>query len=540
MADDTFGGFDGDGGPEFDDDDIEFIDDEEDDGLDLDDYEYDFDEADLEPLGFEDVADAIGLPDELPALRLPAVPELAAQARATALPVKLAALADWVGDDGRVTSDEGDLSEEDLTAAASAVGVDTDELLFLWEYALTGDWIDFADEDEDDLEAGTARVCRAQTAQSWASEGGVADSGTADGGASDTESASDTEGGDAEVGDADADVLDAWRSTFVSVLTSTFDVILDVTEDDTIAAMDFDGQGIAMAVMLFLDRGDELAYADINDVLLETATAEMDPETGREAQEAWVVAHGDPSRLILGKLMELGAVAPPDADDGAVRLTPLGLWAVREELSDVGITIPLLPASVNEMTAAQLLLVADDADAEEFESESTAWVAARDPEQAARELLRIAASDGPDSRLLAVSVVTRIGPAAEPAWRDSLSIPELRPYAKIALATPVEDAETGDLPDELEPTAEDLAWVATDMLVLACDDDEPDPDAIAECLADSVPAGEEAMLLEMIARTEHPDAVEVLKHIGKHHTDKRIAKDARTAARRAESRRANS
>jgi hypothetical protein len=547
MADDTFGGFDGDGGPEFDDEDIEFIDDEEDDGLDLDDYEYDFDEADLEPLGFEDVADAIGLPDELPALRLPPVPELAAQARAAALPVKLAALADWVSDDGRVTSDEGDLSEEDLAAAARAVGVDTGELLFLWEYALTGDWIDFADEDEEDLEAGTARVCRAQTAQAWASEGDAASAGAASAGAASAGAASagaasagaaSGEGDDA--GDADADVLDAWRSTFVSVLTSTFDVILDVTEDDTIAAMDFDGQGIAMAVMLFLDRGDELAYADINDVLLETATAEMDPETGREAQEAWVLAHGDPARLILDKLMELDAVAPPDADDGAVRLTPLGLWAVREELSDVGITIPLLPASVSEMTAAQLLLVADDADAEEFESESNAWVAARDPGQAARELLRIAATDGPDSRLLAVSVVTRIGPGAEAAWRESLSIPELRPYAKIALATPAEGEEEGGAPDELEPTTEDLAWVATDMLVLACDDDEPDPEAIAECLADSVPAGEEAMLLEMIARTDHPDAIEVLRHVGKHHPDKRIAKDARTAAHRAESRRADS
>ncbi|MGH3169683.1 MAG: hypothetical protein ACRDN0_27865 [Trebonia sp.] len=511
MADDTFGGFDGDRGPEFDDDDIEFIDgnnEDDDDDLDLDDYEYDFDEADLEPLGFEDVADAIGLPDELPALRLPPGAELAEQARATALPAKLAALADWAGEDGRVTTDEGDLSEEDLAEAARAVGVGEDELLFLWEYALTGDWIDFDDEDEDDdaHEEGTARVSRAQTAQSWAS------------------------------GD-EAGALDAWRGTFVSVLTSTFDVILDVAEDDTIAAMDFDGQGIAMAVMLFLDRGDELAYADINDVLLETATAEMDPETGSEAQAAWVNAHGDPARLILGKLTELGAVAPPEPDDGAIRLTPLGLWAVREELTDVGISIPLLPASVTEMTAEQLLLVADDADSDEFEAVSSAWVAARDPEQAARELLRVAAADGPDSRLLAVSVVTRIGPAADAAWRDNLGIPELRPYAKIALATPGEGEETGDVPDELEPTPEDLAWVATDMLVLTCDEEEPDPEAIAECLGDSVPAGEEAMLFEMISRTSHPDAVEVLRHIGKHHPDKRIAKDARTAAHRAESRR---
>lgn len=507
MADDTFGGFDGDGGPEFDDDDIEFIDGEEDDDLDLDDYEYDFDEADLEPLGFEDVADAIGLPDELPALRLPPEAELAGQARAAALPARLAALADWVGADGRLTSAEGDLSEADVEAAANAVGTSTGELLFLWEYAITGNWIDFDDEEDEEEDPVSAHVSRAGTADDWSSGG-------------------------------DAGVLDAWRNTLVSVLTSTFDVILDVERDETLAAMDFDGQGIAMAVMLFLDRGDELAYADINEVLLESATAEMDPGEGSEAQRAWVAAHGDPARLILGKLTELGAVAPPDADDGAVRLTPLGLWAVREELTDVGISIPLLPASVTEMTAEQLLLVADDADQGEFESESDAWVAARDPAQAARELLRAAAADGPGSRLLAVSVVTRIGPAAEPAWRESLEIPQLRPYSKIALAVPGEGTGATDVPDEMEPSPEDLAWVATDMLVLACDDEEPDPEAITECLGDSVPAGEEAMLFDAITRVGHPDAVGVLKHIGRYHPDKRIAKDARAAAHRAESRRA--
>ena len=139
--------------------------------------------------------------------------------------------------------------------------------------------------------------------------------------------------------------------------------------------------------------------------------------------------------------------------------------------------------------------------------------------------------------LLAVSVVTRIGPAAEPAWRDSLAAAQLRPYAKIALATPGDSDQRGATPGELEPSPEDLAWVATDMLVLACDDEEPDPEAIAESLGESVPTGEEAALFETIARAGHPDALGVLRHIGKYHPDRRIAKDARTAAHRAESRR---
>jgi hypothetical protein len=503
MADDTFDGFDGDDHVEFEDDDIEFIDSE------LDDDEYDLDDDDFEPLGFEDVAEAIGLPDELPALRVPPEAELAAQARAAALPATLATLAGWLGADGRTTSDEGDLTDDDTAAAAAAVGVERGELLFLWEYALTGDWAGFDDdEDEDEDEAAddgaTAHVVRAETADAWAS-------GT------------------------DSNVLDAWRATFVSVLTSTFDVILD-NAPEPVADMDFDGQGIAMAIMLFLARREGLALTDISEVMFETATAEMEPDEGAQARDVWLGDYGDPARLITAMLGQLGAVTLPGADDGTVRLTPLGLWAVRGELADIGIEIPLLPASVADMSAAQLLLLADDADEGEFESESDAWVAARDTEAAARELLRVAADDGPDARLLAVSVVTRIGGAAEPAWRDSLDNPALRPYAKIALAGLLQ-APGKEVPADLEPLPEDLAWVATDMLVLACDDEEPDPEAIAECLGDSVPAGEEAMLFEMMSRASHPDAVDVLRHIGQHHPDKRIAKDARTAAHRAQSRR---
>jgi hypothetical protein len=40
----------------------------------------------------------------------------------------------------------------------------------------------------------------------------------------------------------------------------------------------------------------------------------------------------------------------------------------------------------------------------------------------------------------------------------------------------------------------------------------------------------------MMALGSHPDTVDVLRHIGQHHPDKRIAKDARTAAHRARSR----
>jgi hypothetical protein len=182
---------------------------------------------------------------------------------------------------------------------------------------------------------------------------------------------------------------------------------------------------------------------------------------------------------------------------------------------------------------------------EEFEAEADAWVAARGPDAAARELLRLAADGGPGERMLAVAAVTRIGAAAGPAWRDSLDVPEVRPYAKMTLAGAIIggpgglDGRGADLPPGLEPLPDDLAWVATDMLALACDDEFPDPGELAAAFREAVPAGQEAVLFDAMGRSGHPDVVDVLNHVGRYHPDKQIAKAARTAAHRAVSRRAS-
>jgi hypothetical protein len=461
---------------------------------------------DFDIVDFGDIVTAIGLPGELAPLRLPPLPELAAQARAARLPGQLAAAVAWSGDDGRLTDADGDLAEAEAADGARSLGVDPGDFAYLWEYALTADWLDFADEgsgDDDSGGDGESLVVPGETAASWASG-------------------------------HDAGVLGAWRKTMVSVLSSTLDVAADA-DPELAALLDFEGQGMAMAVMLFLARGEGLAVSDLSDMLLRSTSPELGEDDSSEVAGEWTQTQGDPALLILRKLADAGAAEPPD--DGMVRLTPLGLWAVREELTEVGIDIPLLPATAAEMTAAQLLGVAEDAGQDEFEAESDAWIAARDPEQAARELLAIAAADGPGPRLVAVSVATRIGGDAGPVWRENLEVPQLRPYAKIALTGLAEQGPPGTAVPGLEPLAEDLAWVATDVLALACDDDEPDPEVIAEGFRDAVPAGDEAVLFALMSRGTHPDAAGVLQHIGRYHPDKNIAGQARAAASQAASRR---
>jgi hypothetical protein len=207
------------------------------------------------------------------------------------------------------------------------------------------------------------------------------------------------------------------------------------------------------------------------------------------------------------------------------------MWAMREQLTDEGVEIPLLPP-VDEMTAADLIAASEDAGEDEIAAEMAAWLELRTPDNAASELLAVAASGGAVERMLAVAAVNRLGPAAEPAWRDSLDRPELRPYAKIALTEIAGGSPGITMLAGLEPEAGDIAWVLTDMLAAISDS----PEELPQQLRESVPAGQEQLVFDAMSLSPHPDAASVLSLIGKHHPDKRIAKAARKSAFRAGSR----
>src|ERR1700761_2393067 len=96
------------------------------------------DDADFDDI---DIKEALGLPDELPPIRLLPLAELAALARTAPVVKQLAALAEWVGKDGREVDEDGLLTPEDAAAAAVAVGVDGDDLALLWEYAFAAEWL---------------------------------------------------------------------------------------------------------------------------------------------------------------------------------------------------------------------------------------------------------------------------------------------------------------------------------------------------------------------------------------------------------------
>ena len=461
------------------------------------------DEEEYEDDDSVDLKEAFGLPDQMAPLRLPMAEDLAAQARHAPLMAQLRRLAWWLGAGRAVTEDE-ELASGDAAEAAAELGVDVARLTHLWWLALDAVFVEL-DEDE-------THAIPGESAHAW------------------------------DEGDED-EVLDLWEMVFALVIGDTLDAAASLDPDRS-GELDFSGHGAALAVALFLARPDGLPVAEISQVIRAAATDELPPAQADEDWQSWVQAHGDPAQLLLDLMAELHAIEIADAGDGPVaRLTPLGLAAVRTQLVQSGVDIPLLP-DTEHMTAAQLIAMAEGVSEEEFTAEAAAWLSYRSAEAAARELLAVAAAADAASRILAVSVVmTELGALAEPVWREELGRIELRGYAITALATLSGGDPAADPPPGLEPDVRDLAWMITDALAAEGWDDPGDdtglqPEALAKRLGEAIPAGQELAMFELMARLPHPDAADVLTVIGRRHPDKKIAKLARKSAYKAATRQA--
>ena len=445
-------------------------------GADLD--EYYLSGLDDEPANWDDIdlEDAFDLPPVLPPVRLPEEAELAAQARRSALLADLRALAGEV----RQTTVQ--------TAAVNPV------LLRLAEEA------ELVESDGEDLAPGE-------------------DAGWLD-----------------DLAD-DSDALDAWEYTFAEVLDTTLEAADDsdpIVADD----LDLEGHGPALVTRLFLSRRDGVRITELASALKDAATADLaaEEEADRQWQE-WVDAHGDPLRLLLGQLERLGAVS---ATDDVARLEPLGVQAVRSKLERDHLFVPVLPAP-DKMTPNDLVLVRMHGSDDDLEAELASWTDSRGEEQAAREVLAFAADGNAATRTAAITIVSRLGQAAEPAWREALDRVQLRCYAKPQLAKLAGlDQEGTDLPAELEPERADIAWLIADTFGPFSHFDlgqERFPFDFAELRRVSgIEKPDEAF--EAMARLDHPDAEAVLTMIGRHASDKKIAKAARRAAYKASTRRA--
>ena len=434
------------------------------------------------------------LPGRLPAVRLPQSAELARLARSAPVMTKLEGLARWLGRDGRLVDEDEELSADDAADAARFLGVRPGYLTYLWDYALSSGWVELEDEPD-----GRTWAVIGRAAWRWAD------------------------------GD-ESGALHVWSAVFAAILAGTLEVAA-ASDPAASRKLNFQGQGVVVAVMLFMSRRAGMSRAEVRQLVMDEAIGDRPSSRVRRTWDTWVRGHGDPARLLLGELAMLRAVTVPDTDEGIVGLTPLALWALRQQFRLEGIEIQMLSVAPTQMNAAQLVALSGAVGDAEFDAEVASWMARRGPDRAARELLAFAAFSGPQTRLAAVNLVRWIGIEAHRAWQDAMQRPELRGYARIALSMMAGDLPESTLPLVLDPDPDDLTWVATDLLALACGEDDPDRELIAEEFSEAVPPGEESWIFGLMAESSNPEVARLLTVLGRHHPDKRVAKEARRAAR---------
>ncbi|KAA6222572.1 hypothetical protein CP973_12085 [Streptomyces albofaciens JCM 4342] len=217
---------------------------------------------------------------------------------------------------------------------------------------------------------------------------------------------------------------------------------------------------------------------------------------------------------------------------GMVRLTPLGVYAVRARMLDAGVDAP----AVGDLTdkGADVLLDALPGYPEPLaQAESEQWLAARKPHDAARDLLAAARGDDEDAplrRLACQQTLSLAGPEAEPALREVLDDRQLGGLARVWLA---EHGAT-DVP---EPSQDMIFWLTVDTIAaqLGAADAAEESAAELRALVEGL-VGRHSGFFETAWRVDHPATADVLEAMGRLHPDRKTAKEARKAAFKARSR----
>ncbi len=216
-------------------------------------------------------------------------------------------------------------------------------------------------------------------------------------------------------------------------------------------------------------------------------------------------------------------IAEPDEEN--LVLTPLAVWALRELYTGLGIEAPEA-ADLAAVDASELIEgLLSGIPPEMAEAEIEGWLRSRTAERAAAELLGAVSGAPSVARGVAVTIVDRLGPEAEPALRRHLEDAELRPHVIHWLSARGLSAPA--------LTQQEVLWMSVDTLALAVSAAEDDPETFAENMAASGPP---AHMIDEMWRVDHPDVVQVLELLGRSLNDQNIAKAARKAAFKARSR----
>lgn len=480
----------------------------------------------------------------LPPVRLPSDAELARDALAAPLLARAVRLARWAGPQTRVGAG-GELVEELLPAAAEALGLAADEdgaayASEAWRVAVDTGLVEVEEPAE---EAGHGAVEAGENLP------------LVTGGSPQDVLALWLDGLETVFADATAPLLD----DFADVIGDNGEIDLEALDWDPEREADFlDGVLGNLYLLSVTETGSGGAAAagagpgpvplpalaasmivpddmgePTDDILEQVSEAMMRlDDQFRVLEPIGLVEYTPVDEALMAEEGDAEAVAVGDDEDvsryGLVRLTPLGLYGVRQRMLEAGVAAPAVGELADKGADVLLAGVARFPEAS-ARAETGEWLARREPLAAARELLAAAKGTDPGSplrRLHCQQALALAGTEAEPAVREVLDDPELGGLARVWLA----ERGAADVP---APPESMIFWLAIDTIAA-----QLDAEGELEELQDLVEGltGQHSGFFDAAWRVEHPATPEVLEAMGRLHRDKRVAKEARKAAFKARSR----
>ncbi|MFD4033213.1 hypothetical protein ACFWVP_22550 [Streptomyces sp. NPDC058637] len=483
----------------------------------------------------------------LPPVRLHTEAELARDALAAPLLARAVRLARWAGPGTRVGAG-GELVDAQLPAAAAHLGLTDDEdgaayAGEAWRLAVDTGLVDVEDPHDEDGLGDTA----GDDAQGTVTAG--ENLALLTGGSPQDVLSIWLDGLDAVHADATAPAFD----DFADLVDEDGSVDFDALDWDPEAEADFlDGVLGNLYLLTLSDTGPGSGPVPLPalaaSVVVPDDMAEPTDEVLEQVSEA-MMRLDDQFRLLEptgiveyrpvdeSLLIEEGEAATPPVDDedvtryGLVRLTPLGLYGIRERLLEAGVDAPAVGDLAGKGADALLDGLAhypEDA----ARAEIGMWLQRRGTDgaaAAAAELLdaaRGADRGAPLRRLHCQQALALAGPEAEPAVRAVLDDAELGGLARVWLA----ERGAADVP---APPESMIFWLAIDTIAAQLDA-EGDMGELQE-LVEGL-SGQHSGFFDEAWRVEHPATAEVLEAMGRLHSDRKTAKDARKAAFKARSR----
>lgn len=215
------------------------------------------------------------------------------------------------------------------------------------------------------------------------------------------------------------------------------------------------------------------------------------------------------------KLIELSGNDDPDLT--LVRLTPLGLWGVRDALREEGFDVPLIEDLAGEPVGV-LCAALEHAAPEVAEAALTAWVAARGEEAAAAELAAFCVNPPSSSaRLVAMNGLAHAGTAGvEQAQR-------LRSAGGLAGAVATTWLIQHSILDQNDASEQELLLSLADNFAAM-----GEHDTLIEQLT-TYPVDDQIGFVRALASTDHPDSADLLEVISTEHPDRAVATAAQQA-----------